>query len=180
MSSTIRLHFEVKKQICSCCGVAKPISDFYTQAYTGIPARQCIACTLIKRRAERQNSRTGKFVSKEKQRSCTEEIMYDNEDWKDALLHFRGSCAYCGRAEGRAKDARFDREHFVPISRGGKTERNNIGPACRKCNRGRGNQQLFTWFRKQPFWTAGAERKIVDWIGYEAAVKEGYNDARSE
>lgn len=177
MNGSIRLHYEVKKQTCSCCGAAKPISDFYAQAYTGQPSMQCKECTLIKRRAERQRAKTGKFVSKEKQRSCAEGVTYDNDDWKAALLHFRGACCYCGRSEGRAKDARFDREHFVPISRGGKTERSNIGPACRKCNRGRGNQRLFVWFRKQAFWTAGAERKIVDWIGSTAAVEEGYSDA---
>lgn len=172
-SEAVRLSYSMPTQVCSCCGVEKPLSEYYLAAYTGLPAKQCKECTLIKRRAERQAAKTGKFVSKEKLRNFGA-VEYTNDDWKDALLHFRGVCCYCGRHEGRAKDARFDREHFVPLSRGGKTVRNNIGPACRKCNRGRGNAPLFRWFRSQPFWTAQQEALIVAWIGQEAATKEGY------
>lgn len=170
---SVVLHYEPKMQTCSCCGKVKSVTEFYAQAYTGLPSQQCKGCTLIKRRAERQKAKTGKFISKEKQREM-KDIDYDNNDWKAALLHFEGHCAYCGRGEGRARDARFDREHFVPVSRGGETSRHNVGPACRKCNRGRGNAPLFPWFRKQEFWTHDQERKIVTWIGSEAAIKEGY------
>ena len=104
-----------------------------------------------------------------------EEVDYWLNDWPDAMLHFHGECAYCGRTEGRAKADKFDREHFVPLSRGGRTERSNIGPACRKCNRGRGNKPLFTWFREQPFWSREREQRIAKWIGEEAAKLEGYN-----
>lgn len=170
----MRLSYRAPVQVCSCCGVEKPISEFYRESYTGLPTKQCKECTLIKRRAQRQAPKTGKFVSKEKLRGM-EAVEYNNDDWKAALLHFRGVCCYCGRHEGRAKDTRFDREHFVPLSRGGKTVRSNIGPACRKCNRGRGNTPLFRWFRAQPFWTESQEQLIAQWIGEEAATKEGYH-----
>lgn len=172
-SENIRLHFEMPTQVCSCCKRRLPISAFYRAAYTDQPTGQCKECTLIKRRAQRQAPKTGKFVSKEKMRSM-ETIEYNNEDWKAALLHFRGVCCYCGRTEGRAKDARFDREHFVPLSRGGHTVRKNIGPACRKCNRGRGNRKIFEWYRKQEFWTNEREQLIVKWIGVDAALEEGF------
>lgn len=128
---------------------------------------------MIKRRAKRQAPKTGKFVSKEKLRSM-EAVDYTNEDWQAALLHFRGVCCYCGRPEGRAKDARFDREHFVPLSRGGKTTRYNIGPACRKCNRGRGNKPLFEWFLAQPFYDKERAQRIIKWIGVDASLEEGF------
>lgn len=165
----------MKLQQCSVCGVVKPVSEFYEQSYTGRPSGQCKECTLIKRRAQRQKARTGKFVAKERLRSF-EPCEYTNEDWEAAMLHFRGRCCYCGRTEGRARSERFDKEHLIPLSQGGKATRHNIAPACRKCNRGRGNQPLFEWFRAQEFWTAEREKRLVDWMGSEAAAKEGYND----
>ena len=173
MSSSIRLHYEEPVRTCSCCGAAKPLSAFYMQAYTGLPTNQCKECISIKRRVERQRARTGKFVSKERQRNC-EDVTYTNQDWQAAMLHFRGLCCYCGSPEGRTKDSRFDKEHFVPLSRGGHTVRSNIGPACRKCNRGRGNQKLFQWFRKQEFWDNDREQAVVKWIGIDAALEEGF------
>lgn len=165
----------MKLQMCSVCGVVKPVSEFYEQSYTGRPSGQCKQCTLIKRKAQRQKSKTSRFAARERVRSLGDTCEYTNEDWLAAMLHFRGRCCYCGKVEGRAKDAHFDREHLVPLSRGGKAERSNIAPACRKCNRGRGNLPLFTWFRAQEFWTAEREKRLVDWMGSEAAAKEGYN-----
>ena len=173
LTSNVRLHFEIPTQVCSCCGRELPISEFYRAAYTNQPTGQCKECTLIKRRAKRQAPKTGKFVSKEKLRGM-EAVDYTNEDWQAALLHFRGVCCYCGRPEGRAKDARFDREHFVPLSRGGKTTRHNIGPACRKCNRGRGNKPLFEWFLAQPFYDKERAQRIIKWIGIDASLEEGF------
>ena len=42
-------------------------------------------------------------------------------------------------------------------------------------NRGRGNRPLFTWFRAQEFWDAGREKKLVEWMGIDAAREEGYD-----
>lgn len=170
----MKLHYTPKTQKCSCCGKVKPLTEFYKQAYTGLPTAQCKECINIKRSVQRHKDKHGKFVSKEKCRSM-ETVDYELKDWLDAMLHFNGRCCYCGVQEGRAKAAKFDREHFVPLSRGGKTVRTNIGPACRKCNRGRGNRKLFEWFREQPFYTTEREEKIVEWIGIDAAREEGYN-----
>lgn len=167
------LHYTPKLYECSCCHEMKPACDFYKQAYTGIRYNECKTCNKIKRSVQRNRAKHGKFVSKEKRRSM-EEVNYELKDWRDAMLHFGGQCAYCGRPEGRARADRFDREHFVPLSRGGRTVRSNIGPACRKCNRGRGNKPLFTWFREQPFWSSEREQRIVKWIGEDAARTEGY------
>ena len=168
------LHYTPKTKVCSCCGVEKPLSEFYTQAYTGEPTNQCKTCINVKRAVMRHKDKHGKFVSKEKCRSM-EEVDYELSDWRDAMLHFGGGCCYCGVAEGRARAAKFDREHFVPLSRGGKTVRSNIGPACRKCNRGRGNRKLFDWYYTQDFCTPERVNKIVEWIGVEAAREEGYH-----
>ena len=172
--SNFKLSYTPKLYECSCCHKKKPACDFYRQSYTGALSSQCKECTNIKRSVVRHKQRHSKFVSKEKRRGM-EEVAYGLDDWRDAMLHFHGECAYCGRPEGRAKADKFDREHFVPLSRGGKTVRSNIGPACRKCNRGRGNKRLFDWFRQQSFWSREREQRIVEWIGEEAARREGWD-----
>lgn len=170
----MKLHYTPKMIKCSCCGEVKPETEFYRQAYTNTPMGQCKQCTNIKRGVVRHKKQHSKFVSKEKIRAM-EVTEYALNDWRDAMLHFHGRCCYCGRLEGRAKADRFDREHLIPLSRGGKAVRQNICPACRPCNRGRGNRKLFAWYREQSFWDAGRELAIVQWLGYDAAVREGYD-----
>lgn len=173
---TTKLHYEMPRRRCTCCGEEKPLSEFYRQSYTGEPTNQCIQCINIKRSVVRHKAKHGKFVSKEKIRDIGSQIDYTLEDWRAAMLHFRGQCCYCGVPEGRSKASKFDREHLVPLSRGGHVTRENIVPACRRCNRGRGNRPLFEWFRGQEFWTAEREARIVQWMGEEAAREEGWVD----
>ena len=153
-------------QTCTCCGVEKPIDEFYTQSITGLPTGQCKVCINVKRGVIRHKAKHGKFLSKERQRSM-EEPNYTLQDWRDAMVHFGGECCYCGVKEGRSKKTKFDREHLVPISKGGKTIRNNIACACPKCNRSRGNKNLIAWYREQPFWTQEREDRIMSWIYQE-------------
>lgn len=53
-------------------------------------------------------------------------------------------CTICGRS---AKDGvTLEVDHIVPISKGGKTETNNLRTLCRDCNRGKGN-----WYQEGSF-----------------------------
>jgi len=161
--STIVLTYTPKTRVCSCCGEEKPEYEFYKQSYTGILSNQCKECTKIKKSVVYHKAKVGKFISKERQRGM-EEPDYSLKDWQEAMLFFRGSCCYCGCKEGKSKKDKFDKEHFIPVSQGGKTTRSNIAPACKKCNRGRGNKDLITWYRAQPFWTQEKENRIVKWM----------------
>ncbi len=49
--------------------------------------------------------------------------------WKEKIQ--AGICHYCG---GRFTVAELTMDHIVPISRGGKSKRGNLVPACKKCN----------------------------------------------
>lgn len=158
----IQLTYTPKMYVCDCCGVAKPGSDFYTESYTGARTNQCKECINIKRRVQRHKSKHGKFISKEKIRGM-ETPDFTLEDWKVAMLHFRGSCAFCGKPEGRAKAEKLDRDHLLAISRGGKTVRGNVIPACRYHNRARGNKLWREWFKQQDCWTIEREKRLVDW-----------------
>ena len=51
------------------------------------------------------------------------------EDWKDVLGEYNYSCAYCGDSE-----TKLTVDHVVPISKGGKHTKDNVVPACVKCN----------------------------------------------
>ncbi len=42
-----------------------------------------------------------------------------------------GICYYCGREVGRE---RLTMDHVIPLSRGGKSKKGNLVPACKECN----------------------------------------------
>ena len=42
-----------------------------------------------------------------------------------------GTCYYCRRQVGRAN---LTMDHLVPLSRGGKSRKGNLVPACKECN----------------------------------------------
>ena len=128
------LRYVPKTYICSCCGQEKFEYEFYRQSYTGQLEKQCKTCINVKRSVQRHKAKYGKFISKEKQRSMTQDIKYFLTDWKDAMIHFGGGCAWCDTKEGRARKSKHERDHVIPVSKGGKTIRNNIVPSCAKCN----------------------------------------------
>jgi len=43
----------------------------------------------------------------------------------------KGVCYYCHRKVGREN---LTMDHIVPLSRGGKTTKGNVVPACKECN----------------------------------------------
>ena len=43
----------------------------------------------------------------------------------------RGVCYYCNRMVGREE---LTMDHLVPLSRGGKSKKGNVVPACKECN----------------------------------------------
>jgi len=65
-------------------------------------------------------------IKKERRKART---LRDSQWWKRRLA--KGVCYYCGRSTV-AKDLTMD--HIVPISRGGKSTKSNVVPACRECN----------------------------------------------
>jgi len=49
--------------------------------------------------------------------------------WKKKISS--GVCYYCGRI---FKPPELTMDHKIPLSRGGKSEKNNLVPACKDCN----------------------------------------------
>lgn len=54
----------------------------------------------------------------------------------------RGLCGYCGR---RVPPRELTMDHIVPLSRGGRTARNNVLPACKECNTNKRYLLPFEW-----------------------------------
>lgn len=67
-----------------------------------------------------------KHTSNEKQKA--REIRH-SQWWKNIISD--GKCYYCGK---KFSPEELTMDHKIPISRGGKSEKNNLVPACKECN----------------------------------------------
>lgn len=60
------------------------------------------------------------------------------KEWLERLEEFNHQCAYCSEPlEGMGWI-----EHMQPLSRGGYHRKENVVPACQKCNQEKGNMTL--------------------------------------
>lgn len=65
------------------------------------------------------------------------------------LLGQAKECFYCG-----SESERYEIDHYIPISKGGTSDLNNLVVACQKCNREKWN--------KHPLEFLGGMSKIID------------------
>lgn len=65
-------------------------------------------------------------IKKEKQKARE----LKRSSWWLNRIH-NGECYYCKKKVGRAN---LTMDHIVPLSRGGKSKKGNIVPACKECN----------------------------------------------
>lgn len=80
------------------------------------------------------------------------------EEWKEILVKFDNSCAYCGSQFELTKD------HVLPISKGGKHEVNNLIPACHSCNSSKNDTLLDDWYPTKEFFNDKLYTKILNHI----------------
>lgn len=64
---------------------------------------------------------------------------FTDRDWHRLLARHRHACAYCG-AHGD-----LQREHVLPLSRGGYNGPGNFLPACSTCNKSKKDRLLSEW-----------------------------------
>ena len=60
-------------------------------------------------------------------------------EWENKLSEYRDLCAYC------KKEAWSDRDHIIPLSKGGTDSIDNIVPACITCNRSKSDSLDKKW-----------------------------------
>lgn len=70
------------------------------------------------------------------------------------------TCGYCG-AQATSLD------HIVPRFKSGSNNRNNLIPACQRCNTNKASEDMKTWYEQQDFYTQERMQKITAWIEQE-------------
>jgi 5-methylcytosine-specific restriction endonuclease McrA len=69
-------------------------------------------------------------------------------------------CGYCG-------DEATSLDHIIPRFRSGSSNRNNLIPACRRCNTNKASAKMEEWYRQQDFYTDIQYNKIKAWMNQE-------------
>ena len=64
---------------------------------------------------------------------------FTDRDWKRLCNRYDQRCAYCGQRKT------LERDHVLPVSRGGRHSIGNIVPACRSCNLEKRRKFLSEW-----------------------------------
>ena len=153
------VHHLVPLVVCSACGEEKPQTDFPKNGKDKDGNTRyrpdCKVCYSATRKIKKH--RINKFISATKHRTG-EVDTYTVKDWRAALIHFKGCCAYCGE-----KPRRFTKDHIHPVSKGGTTVRSNIVPACSSCNYSKNNSDLCSWFPRQRFYSVVRMARIKEW-----------------
>lgn len=92
----------------------------------------------------RTNTGSLAFARYELNRAILENVLDDNytEDDRDAALELFGGCAFCGATEAPRND------HLVPVIDRGDFVRQNVVPACAKCDDSKGKKGFRSWMRE--------------------------------
>ncbi len=64
-------------------------------------------------------------------------------EWQAIVEYFDGRCAYCLR-----KGLPLERDHVIPVQRGGRDEPANVVPACERCNCSKNAAILPLWYAR--------------------------------
>ena len=65
------------------------------------------------------------------------------EEWNEIVERFDHRCAYCGEKK------KIEKDHIIPVSKGGPTTKENIVPCCRTCN-SKKNNSVGVYFPMNP------------------------------
>lgn len=80
-----------------------------------------------------------------KSRIKAQRFEFTERDWRRLVDRYRGCCAYCGVKPATP----LQREHVIPIARGGRHSAGNILPACARCNGSKKAKLLSEWRYQQ-------------------------------
>ncbi|HEX2866540.1 MAG TPA: HNH endonuclease signature motif containing protein [Ignavibacteriales bacterium] len=77
------------------------------------------------------------------------------EQWEETLSYFSGKCAYCGN------NSQIEKDHLIPITKGGQHVKSNVVPACKSCNSSKHNLEFDAWYFTQPVFSNTRFHKII-------------------
>jgi len=69
-------------------------------------------------------------------------------------------CGYCG-------DKATSLDHIIPRFKSGSSNRNNLIPACRRCNQNKASTEIEEWYKQQAFFSDARLTKIKNWMNQE-------------
>jgi len=77
-------------------------------------------------------------------------------------------CGYCGN-EATSLD------HIIPRFRSGSSNRNNLLPACQKCNNQKGSEKMEEWYIQQTYFCEQKLTRIKSWMNQGSIDIFAYN-----
>lgn len=77
-------------------------------------------------------------------------------------------CGYCGN-EATSLD------HIIPRFRSGSSNRNNLLPACQKCNNQKGSEKMEEWYIQQTYFCEQKLTRIKSWMDQGSIDIFAYN-----
>lgn len=80
-------------------------------------------------------------------------------------------CAYC-------EDFATSLDHIIPRFKSGTSNRNNLIPACRRCNSNKGSTPVEQWYIQQDFYTQARMEKIKTWMSQDITDIFSFYSAR--
>ena len=89
------------------------------------------------------------------------EATFTAEQWELAQIEFGKRCVYCGR------EMKLSQDHVIPLNSGGTYTKDNIVPACKRCNSSKAARPFLEWYRAQPFYNEEREKHVLEYIGKE-------------
>lgn len=78
-------------------------------------------------------------------------------------------CGYCG-------DKATSLDHIIPRFKSGSSNRNNLVPACRRCNQNKASASMEEWYRQQEFFCPDRLNKLIAWKEQEVIDIFVYNN----
>jgi len=75
----------------------------------------------------------------------------------DIYKAWEHKCGYCG-------DEATSLDHIVPRFKSGSSNRNNLIPACRRCNTNKASSPMEIWYQQQSFFTQAKLDRIQVWM----------------
>jgi len=69
-------------------------------------------------------------------------------------------CGYCD-------ELATSLDHIVPRFKSGSSNRNNLVPACRRCNAAKASSPMEEWYRKQEFFNEIRLQRLKSWMDQE-------------
>lgn len=163
---------------CSTCGEVKRLYDDYHRNGTDDEGQaayrlECKTCYNAKRKENKASSKHAEFVGHQRHRGEAD-INYTYTEWREAVIFFGGMCAYCGRSMRKGETLTMD--HWQPFADGGKTQQDNVIPACTGCNCSKGKKDGKEWFMAQSFFSQERLNKIFQWRSIIRAAGGGDAD----